>query len=1100
MNVASSSSSSSSVSSDTAEIEQICTDFDAAWQSGQRPSIRSYSDQMFGTHSPELIVNLVAIDHEYRSKAGEQPTVEEYTTEFSDVAEEIRAHFLSCSWDETEEPALSRGSRIGDKFILLRESGRGGMGVVWEAREEGPLSRNVAIKFIRPDASPNMVERFRREQQTLAKLHHVNIVSIIEAGKASDGTQYFTMEWLGGKPLTIYCNKKKLGVKQRLRLFEKVCRAVAYAHQRVVVHRDLKPENIMVTAVTGNDPDVKVIDFGLARTDDPRNVSLHDGPIGTPEYMSPEQADRRESLTGDVDTRTDIYSLGVILYELLTGDTPIGRGRAAQEGRRSVINAIVEEAPVRPSRRVVTTTPTTTTTSITPKKGSGGDNNKSSGIQLPAGNSLPLSRQLRGDLDTIIMKALEKDPDDRYNTAAELADDIQCYLAGEVITASRVPRAVRLGKWIKRHPPLTALAVTSIVLFCTSLYSAYLWRREAAELTEVATLRHEAQIRSLWVASPDAAYEIINEVRAQPTLFQAAARYVSDDPIAQNRLRLLQLIRSQPPEIADLIGFTTSREDLDPAELLLICRCIRDWPQASTRMKSHLRPPTTLREASLLCAIDPTSVYLQTAVDGITSQLLEVLPSALPRYTEIFLPAAPLFMASLQPVFVDTSAPKQERYYATDILLSYAARDPDRLFKLLVGSPDAFQFRAIYEALIGSYPGILRTKLDNYIGGRNIHDHPIKYRMNAFMAYALLGLSEEFLSRLATEDNPALNNLIAVKAYDYSLPVDVVAAVLQRGLHPSNNPLLLQMSLNALRQYPRSDVLISAITDLYHTHPDSGVHSACRGLLTVWQQKSVVTKCNDSLPVGPGDTNWYVNSQQQSMAIIDAGSFVMGSPDDEPNRWPDREQQREVEINRRFAIGITEITSRDFARYDPDKDGDATSHPILRVSFYEAAAYCNWLSEREGIPEDQWCYAPSPRTGAFQHGMVIRDKFTALTGYRLPTEAEWEYAARAGTKSRFSWGDDDTIAPAFVNFASASGEAVAQRIPNAFGLFDTTGNAIEWCNEDDKGHPVFNSSYESLRGGSYDFRVEHMRVALRIAKRPGERVHSAGFRIVRTLP
>jgi len=340
------------------------------------------------------------------------------------------------------------GTQIG-LYRLVDKLGEGGMGTVYLAEQKQPLRRQVALKIIKPGMdSVQIVARFEAERQALALMDHGNIARVYEAGTTAQGRPYFVMELVKGIPLTRFCNDNTLTLRQRLLLFVTVCQAIQHAHQKGVMHRDLKTSNVLVALQDGK-PVPKVIDFGLAKaTEQPltdRSLSLATGSIvGTFEYMSPEQAD----ISGKgVDTRTDVYSLGVVLYELLTGTTPIERSRLRGAGLLDVLEWIKEEEAPRPSSRV----------------GSLGQRLAKVAFQRKA-EPARLAKLLRGELDWIVLKALEKDRNRRYESASDFAKDVQRYLDDEPVEACPPSLRYRLGKFVRKHRTLLATAAGFVVV------------------------------------------------------------------------------------------------------------------------------------------------------------------------------------------------------------------------------------------------------------------------------------------------------------------------------------------------------------------------------------------------------------------------------------------------------------------------------------------------------------------------------------------------------------------------------------------------------------------------------------------------------------
>jgi serine/threonine protein kinase/tetratricopeptide (TPR) repeat protein len=364
--------------------------------------------------------------------------------DFDADLEPIVAHLKSL------DSAEAVGTILDDKYTLTAEIGVGGMGVVYLAQQKQPVQRTVAIKLIKPGMdSRDVLARFDAERQALAVMDHPNIAKVLDAGMAASGRPYFVMEHVKGVPITQYCDDKKLTPQERLNLFIPVCNAVQHAHQKGIIHRDLKPSNVLVEVVDGK-PVPKVIDFGLAKalgqklTDKTLYTAL-DTRVGTLEYSAPEQAAGR---TFDIDTRSDIYSLGVLLYELLTGATPFTHADLLRVGEEEMRRVIREDEPTKPSKKL------------------------SSSGELPAIAAnrhlepAMLTRLVQGDLDWIVMKCLEKENTRRYETANQLGQEIQRFLADEPVQARPPSASYRMKKFIRRNRgPVIAAAVVVLALF-----------------------------------------------------------------------------------------------------------------------------------------------------------------------------------------------------------------------------------------------------------------------------------------------------------------------------------------------------------------------------------------------------------------------------------------------------------------------------------------------------------------------------------------------------------------------------------------------------------------------------------------------------------
>jgi non-specific serine/threonine protein kinase/serine/threonine-protein kinase len=339
--------------------------------------------------------------------------------------------------------------RIGP-YRLLEKLGEGGMGEVWLAEQTEPVRRRVALKVIKRGMdTEQVVARFSAERQALALMDHPAVAKVFEAGSTPQGRPYFVMEHVRGVPITEHCDRHKLGTRERLALFVQVCEGVQHAHQKAILHRDLKPSNVLVTEQDGR-RQPKIIDFGVAKATTQRlterTVYTELGVlIGTPEYMSPEQAE----MTGeDVDTRTDVYSLGVMLYELLVGALPFESRDLRESGYEEMRRKIREQEPRKPSARVTTLSAEHAVESAGRRQ-----------TNVPG-----LVRQLRGDLDWIVMKALEKDRARRYGSPAELAADVERHLGNQPVLAGRPSAAYRARKFVRRHRLGVGVAATGVLV------------------------------------------------------------------------------------------------------------------------------------------------------------------------------------------------------------------------------------------------------------------------------------------------------------------------------------------------------------------------------------------------------------------------------------------------------------------------------------------------------------------------------------------------------------------------------------------------------------------------------------------------------------
>ncbi len=401
------------------------------------------------------------------------------------------------AWPLTDEPERSPtspleqftgvpGGKIG-RYKLLRVLGEGGMGIVHLAEQQGAIRRKVALKVIKPGMdSKRVIARFETERQALALLDHPNIAQVFDAGTTEAGRPYFVMEYVKGLSITEYCDRHKLTIQERLKLFQQVCQAVHHAHQKGIIHRDIKPSNLLVSA-ENDQPVPKIIDFGVAKAmSQPlteRTLYTEDNHlIGTPEYMSPEQVDMANE---DIDTRSDIYSLGVLLYELLTGVLPFDSETLREGGMEHIRRIIRETDPKTPSTRL-------TKSGEEARKAA-----ESRQMEIVA-----LAKCLRRELEWIPLKAMRKERGERYGSASELASDIENYLKGAPLMAGPLTTGYRLRKFLRRHKALVAgIAAVLVVSVIGTVVSVHFALGQANALAQQASALAENRAMALFLKS-----------------------------------------------------------------------------------------------------------------------------------------------------------------------------------------------------------------------------------------------------------------------------------------------------------------------------------------------------------------------------------------------------------------------------------------------------------------------------------------------------------------------------------------------------------------------------------------------------------------------
>jgi serine/threonine protein kinase len=449
--------------SENTPIEQVVDMFDEAWHRGDRPSVGKFLERVPERSHEEFLNLLLPIEIEYRSNAGEEVKTSDYD-ELGSTAQSIVARLISTprtiedqlipsKQSEDANELVSQDSRQIGPYRLVEQIGEGGMGSVWLAEQERPVRRQVALKLIKPSlASKEVIARFEAERQALAMMDHPNIAKVFDAGTTETGSPFFVMELIDGTPLNVYCDDHKLSIRARLKIMIDVCGAIQHAHQKGILHRDLKPSNVLVGEANGKSVP-KVIDFGLAkatehatRLTDKTMFTEFGQVVGTLQYMSPEQA-AMDSM--DIDTRTDIYSLGVMLYELLAGSPPLDQESMGKKALLHVLEMIREKEPPRPSTRLSSAKHRSEDISrlrkIAPSK---------------------LQSILKGELDWIVMKAIEKDRKRRYETATGFADDMQRFLGNEAVVARPPSSWYRIQKFTQKNRVVAcSLLGVALILF-----------------------------------------------------------------------------------------------------------------------------------------------------------------------------------------------------------------------------------------------------------------------------------------------------------------------------------------------------------------------------------------------------------------------------------------------------------------------------------------------------------------------------------------------------------------------------------------------------------------------------------------------------------
>jgi formylglycine-generating enzyme required for sulfatase activity/tRNA A-37 threonylcarbamoyl transferase component Bud32 len=1063
--------------------------------------------------------------------------------------------------DAADATAAGGADSWNPRFRILRPHAKGGLGEVFVARDV-ELNRQVALKEIQHKHAdqPTSRARFLLEAEITGALEHPGIVPVYGLGHYPDGRPFYAMRFVKGDNLADAIrrfhaaegagrdpSRRALGFRTLLGRFVDVCNAVAYAHSKGVLHRDLKPANVML----GRYGETLVVDWGLAKAigradpglhPDEEPVTLSSGgsgveslpgkALGTPQFMSPEQA------AGELDRlgpQSDVYSLGATLYTVLTG-------RPAFEDRDTgaVLQKVIKgEFP--PPRRVDARVPRA--------------------------------------LEAVCLKAMAPKPEARYATPRALAEDVERWLADEPVSAWREPFLTRARRWVGRHrTAVTAAAAAALVAATAVGYVAYDARlRRARESTRRLTAAI-GRVESLARAEVRALPEILRELGEDRGLVrdQLGQMARGDGSGADGRRRLpgaLALLPEDPTQ-ADFLAERLLSPEAMPDEVLVIREALIAHPPTDGAVPRFRRAlpakaadldDAQLRAAGALAKLAPADPLLSASAAAIARKLVRENPLLIGAWREVFQPIAGRLAGPLRRAYADPAA-AESRSHAFTLLFEFATRpdnqrQPEDLVAL-VGDADPDQFRQVLGRLAtpagrDRAVALLTPKVRE---PARFDDELARRQCRWALALLRLGRAEAVWPLLRHRDDPSLRTELIHNAARFGLdPAPVVERLRVERDVSSRRALILclgEFPPEAISESDRRD-LAERFLARYAADPDPGVHGGLDWLLRRWGraadlQASDRRLAREAPPKGrdwyvngqvpftaaghaaPEGRDWYVNGQGQTYTIVRGPvEFAMGSPAAEAARQPNEVLHR-VRIGRTFAIAAREVTFAQYARFldqHPellriDKLDEVKSYitsddcPVFAVDWYDCARYCNWLSAREGIPEDQWCY-PKDIPAQIKPGdrLMLPPDYLGRTGYRLPTEAEWEYACRAGTATRWPSGGSEQWLPSYAWYLRNSGQKLhpAGRLkPNDLGLFDVAGNVGEWLQDPyekygagvggtpladaEMAAPVSYGVFRGLRGGTFNSSAPLLRSAFRLGDRPTNRAFGIGFRTARTYP
>ncbi len=935
---------------------------------------------------------------------------------------------------EFEDP-----ERIGP-YVDLRRIGEGGMGIVYSATQLEPIQRRVALKVLKPGMdSREVLRRFESEQNALARMNHPNIAMVFDAGVGDSLRPYFAMELVEGPPVTDYCRCRGLPIRARLDLFLQICDAVQHAHQNGVLHRDLKPSNLLVTQSEGP-PSPKVIDFGIAKaleaTPQDRFRTVPGSVLGTPAYMSPEQA--AGSLQAD--TRSDVYSLGVVLYELLTETLPIDSTILRTSSFSEIIHLIQTDPPRRPSDRVRTQ---------------------------------QIRSQLRGDLDWIVLQALSKEPDQRYESPLALANDLRAYLENQPVRAGAPGTWYRLSKFVRRN----RLPVTSLALSGAALIIGFALAIEGKLAADAQYERADQKISEF------------NMLAGIVDLNAAQADREALPPPSPTRLAAMQAwmakhaepLRAKHLEIKATLARLASIAIEHPGttDLALLAPEALD-PDATRRTQ----PGTPHETAALRRQIEVLRQTLETRRSSLPPEPLTSGPAAWPRPVDEVLDHARAFVAfGREPEFYGREAEMVELLRQTlDQVRTESVRRPLTLIMEAIPNLDPWAvaqgtldvLRANSKSAKSAEQSALLELLAKglFALGRDAEalqaaDEAARLAPGrVWPERTLFGL--ELRARIATADHPSAEARIAeLEAQCRS----ATTTGLRRTFEDEGAQFLYDSLSQLDRDLEEFDRVDSRAVEERMEMAKSLRELADLGTIKLWRQANELLRNADGSEVSELYQGTRIELQPQ-YDLVPLGV----NPDTKLLEFyhrpsgADLEEVPTLSSNRRGAIDVGEDTGIVFVlvpggdywigsqstepagpNYDPRSDPGESLHSIALQPFLLARhemTEAQWgrLTQSHLSPQDRPSAPTHPRIPMSWHEC---NRLAIQWGLKMPTEAQWEAACRARSHSPWSSGADPATIAGHANIGkdgAGSGLApVGSLLPNAFGMHDMHGNVWEWC-------------------------------------------------------